>query len=339
MYACYYTPLPRRLLPDYDKPPNPYTVGETFKIYRHTPPPPFGENYPREFCPEADIGPYQVTQLQWCRLKPPQPGKTSKRHPRYMTITGMLRSGDNCGAQLVIVTGNRVAKIYDPLYYESIHPPNGRFDVVQLADADYSREAAAYEKMSQFEPCRRIVPSYHGSWTFDVYQLRNDGLIVIRPIRMILLGHVSDGVRLSKLRVEDFSQSQRSAISIRAIDAVATLLHHGVSHHDIHPSNILYRPDSHSIVLIDFGESLVLEQVAAQSTAEQGKLPVSPIRFLWPADIEEFFPPGWVGKDHRKWLWEHFGGSQKYQPVCRGNESFPYHRVLKGLMQRIMEEG
>ena len=62
---------------------------------------------------------------------------------RQTDIHTSVRTGDECGAQVVLTFENRVAKIYDPLYYSVGNADSG---VKTAADAnnDFLSKVAAY---------------------------------------------------------------------------------------------------------------------------------------------------------------------------------------------------
>lgn len=100
---------------------------------------------------------------------------------------GAIACFDGRGSQLVSCNLDqekhlRVAKIFDPLYYNF----GGGFDVAYLADCDYSCEATAYQKICEVKLDGIYTPEYYGSWTFETRFL--DGQR--RKVRMVLMEHV-----------------------------------------------------------------------------------------------------------------------------------------------------
>lgn len=128
-----------------------------------------------------------------------------------------------------------------------------------------------------------------------------------------------------KLDPDQLSEEQRSNIMVKAIDANATVHHHGVVQGDSAPRNVLcsgndLKSAELRIVLIDFNGSRIMR--LAKLPQNPSKLPVSPIIRYWTGGLHEFgsgwfpFPPG-------EWLWKHWGDSPFYQPVIRGKEAPP----------------
>jgi hypothetical protein len=101
--------------PGLDKPPIPWTTGQTFTVRRHKPPPPFMSPYkiPRPPIPENL---QQLTQLEYCLSHQPLEGETCDDTMSF-TITKEIRVRDGKAAQVVVTNGGLVAKIYDPLFY------------------------------------------------------------------------------------------------------------------------------------------------------------------------------------------------------------------------------
>ena len=208
-------PLRHSPAPDLDRPHVPYTVGQTFTVRSHRPPPPFMSPYPNRRPPFPD-NLQKLTQLEYCLSWHPLEGSTCDDVTFSFTITKELRVGDGCRAQIVVANGDRVAKIYDPLYYPAYKNCSKRDDVIMRADYDYSREAAAYNELrGPFEGT--IIPKYYGSWTCDITVDTPSGPRK-RPVRLILMEFI-DGVCMEDLDPNDFTEEERSNIMVKAIVA------------------------------------------------------------------------------------------------------------------------
>jgi hypothetical protein len=310
--------------PDLDKPRIPYTVGQTFTVRRHIPPPPFMTPYPNRRPPFPD-NLQKLTQLEYCLSWHPLEGSTCDDDDATFsfTITKELRVCDGRGAQIVIANGDLVAKIYDPLFYPAYENSSTRDDVIMEADYDYTREAAAYNELRG--PLEgTIIPRYHGSWTCDITVDMPSGPTK-RPVRLILMEFI-DGVCMQDLDPDDFTEEERSNIMVKAIAAESVIAFHGVQHKDFAPRNVLCSSNLRStdlrVAIIDFNVSVVTRLAYCRTLSNSHKLPVSPIR-RWRHQRPEFGGE-WLPHTREKfneWLWKYWAGSPLYRPVGYGGEN------------------
>ncbi len=181
---------------DIEKPAIPYKQGQKITIFRHNPPPPLGRPYPnsRALTPRKVLK--GLTQLEYCLSASPLEETTNSQEISSFVVTKELALCDGRGAQLVVVDNGLVAKIYDPLYYPTYHKDTSiRADVVEWAERDYSREAAAYEELTgRFGGT--IIPKYHGSWTCEMPVDTTSG-VTMRPVRLILMEFIEGSPCLS----------------------------------------------------------------------------------------------------------------------------------------------
>jgi hypothetical protein len=111
------------------------------------------------------------SQTETCLTRPPLDGTTNLNNFIELEITAELRTGDQKGAQLVVVKGNIVAKINNPLYYPAIDELyKTKKDVVKNADKDYCCEATAYHELSSSSLQGKVVPEHYESWATEVWQ-------------------------------------------------------------------------------------------------------------------------------------------------------------------------
>jgi hypothetical protein len=313
---------------DEGKPALPYTLGTTFTAYRHVPTPPFGHGYTTPWPPFKSEDFRRLTQLDYCLTRQPMDGH-SLDESRTLTITGLIRTGFSCGAQIVVVNEDIVAKIYDPLYDKGMDCYDNKRDVVVLADGDYTREAAAYQALQHSLEARDVKPEYHGSWTINVQTTVNEKTYT-RRVRLLLMEHVA-GTVMSSISPEHLPQQTRSSILQKILEAETVLYHAGVHHRDISPRNIIVLSPSPyfdtQLVIIDFNVSNVLQL----STRCHGNLHLAQVEKKWPSKmmglitrfwdgLQEFEVRGWVGDgvgEANEWLWGTFGGSEKYVELVR----------------------
>jgi serine/threonine protein kinase len=289
------------------------------------------------------------------------------------TITGtktLRRVGtDEGGAH--VVTGyldqdqavQYVAKIYDGLSYPLENQDTGE-DFMTLADRDYAIEAWAYKTM-QLAPniVGKIVPGYHGAWTFSVDTDVPDRR---RWVRMVLLQLVSgetvfdkilraskdDTLRYDLLPDEDF----RLRVLKQTFEAEISITWGAeVIHRDLEPRNVMVQSDG-SVVIIDFNRADIprfwREALKANRLKRAPHLPPSPIKRYWPlppgygnfATTEEYggpwarwIPQSWLGNKElaAEWVlqtWENLPPNQ-YAPL---NDYFLNHPAHKKRGPRLI---
>jgi serine/threonine protein kinase len=316
----------------YGRPALPYTVGATFTTHRHEPPAPFGHGYDawRPF----KTGHFRLPQLNYCLIQQPIEGRTLEES-YTLTITETIRTGYIYGAQVVLVNGDIVAKIYDPLYDDEYDPYQNKRDVVALSDGDYSRETAAYDELRRDPKAQRFIPEYYGSWTIDVPTMV-DGQTYTRHVRLILIEHITGTVMTDIQQPHLLPKHTRYAIMQKVLEAEALIFDAGVLHRDIAPRNVmLVSPSPTSslndpevrVVIIDFNVSNVLRLC----TPVSAELKLASIQQQWPGRIlspvlrfwngmENFAFKGWVNSRAaatNEWLWACFGKRDEYVPLVR----------------------
>lgn len=242
------------------KPALPYVAGAHFNIKQHVPPEPHARIPGAEIVHKHIRNPLKQygTPSRCCLARPPQSTEPHQSHTTFrLIIADQLVTRVGRGAQLVtcqIGTDKaiRVAKIYDPLYYDW----TDGHDCVQRADDDYAREATAYEFLFEKGQNGVFTPLYLGAWTFETPLL--DGSL--RQVRMILIDHIPFPSMLSLLedgKAKDLSASFRMKILARLMESYTWLAFYGVFHNDLEPRNILVDPDitrdQPRAVLVDLG--------------------------------------------------------------------------------------
>ncbi|KAF1848881.1 uncharacterized protein K460DRAFT_275757 [Cucurbitaria berberidis CBS 394.84] len=308
------------------KPPNPYVVGASFVAMRHQPPAPYGGIYSDDFIPYFDGLP-NSDHFEWCKSHPPAQGLTLLEDRQCITITDIIRTGDDCGAQVLLTDTGLVAKIYDPLYYEFhlYNVPRRKLDCVALADSEYSIEAAAYMEVVDPDIQGSVIPKYFGSWTLDITQ-RVRGAPVTRAVRMILVEYVP-GVRMLDLDPDDLTKEERENIMRKVIEADYDLRLAGVQHYDLEPRNIIidntsnYAAPNMRVTLIDYGCSLVDRIYWGRPTPRHRYNPC----FGW-SGASRWSQWGWLpweDEDRISWVWAMWGDGSggKYVKVERDPDS------------------
>ena len=242
------------------KPPFPYVPGNELSVVRHCPPPPPPSWSRVDLLREASREREQVDVVTRCLRHPPSKGKLIPQEALRLRILDTIRAEDGKTSQLVSVcvisAGDSiihrrdeiVAKFYDPLYYNHYLDD---IDPFLCADREYTREAAAYSRLSAF----RItgIPEYYGSYSLEIPVANTS-----RFVRLILIQKI-DGIPMHKLSPHDLSLSQRQAIMKGILDVESQIYKCDVRNHDIHPRNVIVQNVSSArpeIVIIDFGFTL-----------------------------------------------------------------------------------
>ncbi|KAI1738462.1 hypothetical protein F4680DRAFT_424858 [Xylaria scruposa] len=346
--------------PDPDPPHLPYMPGFVMHVTEHQPPAPFGPGgYPPSEHPYSTESWLEDTpQIQQVLTCPPLdtewPSNTAPRSG-VLTITKLISVGEARGAQLVacnvLLSGQTrpytaMAKIYDSLYYPFRNtlygPPN---DVVWKADMDYSREAAAYRHLQTTEQQKSsFAPRYYGSWTFDL-ALMWQGKLYTRPIRLLLIEHITGSSVLSlyakNSQVLDdaspnafhYDEAYRLDVLAELLEGVLRQLHTGLNQKDLSPRNVMLVPSPHEampplsmprVVLIDYNIAVVSEHTKYGRHPHQDlSLPMNPAEFYWsdlPLEFRGWFPARWYKQDRRsyqEWLLSRFGGknANRFAPI------------------------
>jgi hypothetical protein len=309
------------------KPNNPYRSGFTITAREHIPPEPWGAYYRKPLGGQAGSTdwPDWDNQVDYCLEYPLRKGKTLDKPPETLRITSVVRRGYNVGSQLVVVNHDKVAKIFDPLYYEGINEFNVKQDVVAFADGEYSREAAAYRQIMTSKEAKRCTPAFYGCFTAEIETPTRGGKTAIREVPLVLMEYVK-GTNMADVRAAELEDHLHNKIMRKVLEAGATFMEAGVKHRDIAPQNIfIVGEDWHNgdfvVKIFDFNQSLVCEHAedsriyAERRNWANGKIN-NPITMYWSA-ISEFERCGWFDgmEDAQQWLLDNYLGKDQYTPV------------------------
>lgn len=116
--------------------------------------------------------------------------------------------------------------------------------------------------------CSRVSPSHDAILIQEmksVWDLRHYALPVMRDLQrlddgsMALVMSYIPGPTLEQVveKAGKLDPETMAWISDRIFNALMYLHHHGVIHGDIKPQNVIVQPDTHSVVLVDFGLAMV----------------------------------------------------------------------------------
>lgn len=314
---------------------SPYIVGFTIVAMRHVPPQPFGIGYDTK-PPHMQNDWESLSQSNLCLRRPRIGGNIVCNDTRPLTITTVLRTGNDRGAHLVVVNDKLVAKIYDPSYYEGINEFGCKENVIWDADGDYSREALAYEELQKSTAAKVVTPTFHGAWIID---LVTAVCVVGRPrtyVRQVplLLREYLHGQVVSKIKARSLSSKIRSTVLNKVLDVEVVLYHAGISHDDYVPRNIIIiningedTSKAIKVKAIDFNVSSVVHHHRCESRKYCQKTDelirkwhpklISPIvRYF--EQMNEFSVRGWCSsKDGapERWLWKQFHNDERYIPI------------------------
>ncbi|MCJ1366674.1 hypothetical protein MMC16_005804 [Acarospora aff. strigata] len=302
----------------------PYSQGAKFTIYRHVPPEPTPLD--SRYCKRRDVEELRMTFIERCLIHPPLPGTTLWAESSSITITDDIIPGSGPGARLLGVNGvngNVVAKIYDPLYYQTPTPSDSyHVDPTPFLNADhqYAHEAAAYAKVSS-RLGGTIIPEYHGSYTCELPVVSVSGATT-RSVRLILIERIPGTcMRDLQPRRMRIPQHQRANVMAKIVDAESLLFSCKVGHGDLNPRNIIVcggdlGDTDLRVVLIDLGSSRVYVD---DSFIDPSGLPLSPL-LRWDArgySHQNFEALGWIDWDWQTWLEQRWSGSNAYAPITK----------------------
>ncbi|OAA63517.1 Protein kinase-like domain protein [Niveomyces insectorum RCEF 264] len=350
----------------------PYRQNTVWTLQAHTPPPPFGQGYqqPHRRGPAAliQLMRQRLPQSVLCLQTPPVGPEPDPDAPTLtMTIIEELRvhAGQGVqvvacrisGGELVTSTGTVVApdhtfvaKIYDPLYYFY----NGARDVVEKADHDYSREAAAYEHLQRIGVDGELLPAFAGTYTMNVPLEPEQRAILAaynreplteadttRPVRVLLTDKVEGESMLYRVTFGGLL-SLPDGVRLNAIatcmEAYARLVWLGVVHNDFAPRNIFLRdhaPVSNGYAevdhadlrfhrFVDLGEAYLLGQPGTINPArpEHVSRPCNPIELFWAINASgainmvDWIPPSVsTTNTFRRWMVNRWMGDPRFEPL------------------------
>lgn len=326
------------------KPNLPYVVGLKVKATAHEPPPPFGGRGYDDMSslPQVRKDWKELSQPEFCVSRPPLGGTALPLAKQLLTITGIIKTGYNRGAQVVVVNNCMVAKIYDPFYYRYVNDYGYKENVIWNADGDFACECAAYTELQQLPAPSEITPAYYGSFTVDVETvMKGSGKLetIFRQVPLILI-ELLRGRTMLDIDARSLSFDLRSAVLRKALVAESLLSHVGICHHDFCPRNIMLLGCDATepgitpaqietrlkVKIIDFNMSEVFthpchrcsksfkEQIATRRLS-RSQLPSPAVRFN--GRMMEFCD-GWItcaGYIADQWLWEQFHHDGRFRPA------------------------
>ncbi|KAI4702478.1 hypothetical protein J4E81_002842 [Alternaria sp. BMP 2799] len=317
----------------------PYVVGFTTTATRHQPPEPFGVRYETD-CPLSLPWENRKSQskAEYCALRHVCDDQ-SFEVVKTLKITAVIRTGQNRGAQLVVINDDMVAKIYDPLYYEDVNEYGGDEDVVYDAFSDYSREAAAFHQLQKSPAAREVTPAFYGTWTILVdTHIHNGGETQKRKrqVPLILMEYVR-GATMRDIDARALPEQTRSCLLKKILDVDMVILHAGVDNSDFCSRNIMITSlptqsagdaaGGFSVKAIDFNIAIVrrhpkchnykmISEIDEERKAWLPKLS-SPI-LRWFNSVQDFAWDDWCPSgdgEPELWLWEQYRDDERYIPI------------------------
>ncbi|KAI4712308.1 hypothetical protein J4E89_002574 [Alternaria sp. Ai002NY15] len=317
-----------------ERPRLPYVVGFSAIATKHEPPEPFGYDFYDTECQNEREDWMSIPLLEFCLSRPDLGGKTIGHETKSLAITSIIRTSNDQGAQLVVINGDMVAKIYDPLYYEYINDFGRKQHVKYEAYGDYSREAHAYVELQKSAAARNVTPAFYGTWTIDINVVVRQGGKVqkhTRHVPLILMQHLP-GRSMSQISPSSLPQDKRSEVLKKVLDAESVIYHTGVVHCDFYPRNImidgLHEADEAScptVKVFDFNCSAVRthplceDQCRMRQTHErltkQYRKPLNPM-VRWDGLMIGLSGPGWCpASPPEQWLSDQYHDDERYIPA------------------------
>lgn len=249
---------------------------------------------------------------------------------RTIEIEHLVRTGDECGAQIVLLRNGLIAKIYDPLFYNFHYdydwaPPKNpkKRNVTLIADNEYIAETAAYLELQKTTGAIGVItPAFHGSWIFNVPVAGRSGS---RRVQMILLEHVI-GTSMRDMNPQALLDGERENIMAKVIEAESDLVVAGIRHLDFEARNIILSrltpssghrvpanmapfadPDLR-VCIIDFALCVILPNVGDEPSSFQVHNPL----FSWGGQ-PLWSNLGWLppSEEAEEWMWGLWGEGGK----------------------------
>lgn len=287
-----------------------------------------------------------------------------KKSPVTATVLKSLSGGDDKGPQVLLCKTRSlsphasnlftpevvvVVKIYDPLFYPWEYDPFGPPWIETIvADVDYTREAAAYEKLREKELHDKphLAPKYYGAYTVQL-QMRNPKVQAekkTRHVGAIILEYV-EGHRMSDLCDTDWdgnllpksdpelaiTEKYRLKVLEVLLDGYVQQLYRGVEQCYIEPRHILISKNNGDktprVTLLDYTASVVDDKREKPRNLYKGWYhPPHPFTRFGPRKLVHlagWFPTAWLEhpEDMDQWLRSVFGNdvnSAKYTVELEG---------------------
>jgi hypothetical protein len=300
-----------------------YVEGYQLTISPHDPPEPFDDMY--------QTAEDQNLEGMGNSLGEPRSGVPSQT----MTITSIIRTGDESGPQIVVLNQTHVAKIYDWQCYRHRDEDGFVREVRRDAIGSWSREVAAYKLMPT--AVKDLVPRYDNSYSTKVTSMK-DGE---RTVPLILIETVQ-GTCMRDLNPLILLKRARSDILKKVLAAEARLYSAGVDYNDLHPRNVMVQHDSSiykktpqgsiekpvpvSVKIVDFANASLVrhpkytdkelwDQIFLADNMDTKLANPFVLRY---GKMSVFAEEGWcLDKEDEadKWLWRHFGEKKEYKSV------------------------
>ncbi|KAK9257399.1 hypothetical protein V1507DRAFT_431771 [Lipomyces tetrasporus] len=218
----------------------------TLLIGSHNPPPPTWTDTSLTF--ELARERESIHPLERCLIHPPASGVTG-HNTSLVKIVEPVRTEDRHNAKLVTIRTEYVPPelanaslqtvILSPKFIILSILIMSYVDAFLFTDQEYSREAAAYTKLSFMQGT--IIPKFYGTFTLGI-PIPDKG--ISRSVRLILLEAIP-GKPMTQLEPTDYSQAERQDIikALALIEAESLLYTNDVWQRDIHPRNVLVLDD------------------------------------------------------------------------------------------------
>jgi serine/threonine protein kinase len=293
------------------------------------------------------------SQLDFCLSETTSDVPSDASTQKKLIITSLIRVGSNCGAQIVVVNNDVVAKIYDPLYYNEYDEGRWWQDTVLSARIGYDQEVAAYNRLQESTVATHVTPAFYGAWSASIATPTGRGSSQdkkMRTVHLILIEYLH-GVTMSSVDPHEIPRPVRSRILKKVLDAEALVTETGVYHGDFHPRNvILGLPGNYATAIngsrtwdnLDVKVHITDFNVSSLVNLEKLDKQLGKLRAKWPGRLRSplvlhyglmmsFAIAGWCsaecssdGKEEDesdKWLWRHYKNDQRYLPVIRDTKS------------------
>jgi serine/threonine protein kinase len=176
-------------------------------------------------------------------------------------------------AAYAILSDSKSRLEYDKSKNDKIGTVIGNYRLLEaIAEGGFGRTYKAEQILTKELVCIKhcsMISAAHDSVLIEesksIWDLRHYGLPVMRDLQRLddgslalIMSYIS-GYTLEKVveKAGKLDPETMAWITERILNTLMYLHHHGVIHGDIKPQNIIVQPETHSVVLVDFGLAMV----------------------------------------------------------------------------------
>lgn len=235
-----------------------------------------------------DIDPYKVLEVDnrasQIVIKAAYQALMKKNHPDH---AGNEDTAKKINQAYEILSDSSKRKEYDKSFKNKTGTFIGNYKVLEsIAEGGFGQTYKGEQVLTKEPVCIKhcsMISAEHDAVLIQeakaIWDLRHYALPVMRDLQRLEDGSLAlimsyiPGFTLEQIveKAGKLDPESVAWITERILNALLYLHHHGVIHGDIKPQNIIIQPQQHSVVLVDFGLSMVKPGGSAKS---QGYTPI-----------------------------------------------------------------